>query len=71
MQYFLVRFKFQVGEKGDGTPKFKSDQMLVQATGITEAEMESIKDLSEMGMDYEVLSVSQSKITKVILNAGN
>ena len=66
--YYLGKVEFitVVDTKGGGTREKKSRvQYLVNAMSCTEAEAKIIENLKDSVNDYEIKSVSQSKIIEV------
>jgi len=66
--YYLGKVEFitVVDTKGGGTREKKSRvQYLVNAMSCTEAETKIIENLKDSVNDYEIKSVSQSKIIEV------
>ena len=72
MSYYICKVSFFTGEvsKSTGKAKASKSEILVEAEGVTEAETNVTKhlsgDLSSAHLDFEVTSVSQSKIESVI-----
>ncbi len=65
MEYFIIKWKLiPDGEKA----KPSSHQMLVQETGITEAETAFGEYMRDSTADYEIISISKSKISEVLIN---
>jgi acyl dehydratase len=72
MGYYLCKVSFFTGEvsKTTGKAKTSKSEILVEAESVTEAEANLHKhlsgDLSSAHLDFEVTSVSQSKIESVV-----
>ena len=72
MGYYLCKVLFFTGEVSKSTGKAKSSksEILVEAESVTDAEAKLNKhlsgDLSTSHLDFEVTSVSQSKIESVV-----
>ena len=72
MGYYLCKVSFFTGEvsKTTGKAKASKSEILVEAESVTEAEANLHKhlsgDLSSAHLDFEVTSVSQSKIESVV-----
>jgi len=76
MGYYLCKVLFFTGEVSKSTGKAKSSksEILVEAESVTDAEATLNKhlsgDLSTSHLDFEVTSVSQSKIESVVQKKG-
>jgi hypothetical protein len=72
MGYYLCKVSFFTGEvsKSTGKAKASKSEILVEAESVTEAEANLHKhlsgDVSTAHLDFEVTSVSQSKIESII-----
>ena len=72
MGYYLCKVSFFTGEvsKTTGKAKASKSEILVEAESVTEAEANLHKhlsgDISSAHLDFEVASVSQSKIESVV-----
>jgi hypothetical protein len=72
MGYYLCKVSFFTGEvsKTTGKAKASKSEILVEAESVTEAEANLHKhlsgDISSAHLDFEVTSVSQSKIESVV-----
>lgn len=66
MEYLLIKWKMS-----EDSGKTKSYQTLIQETGITEAEASFKETMKDTVADYEIISISQSKISEVLLNTNN
>lgn len=64
--YYIVRVKVLVeNENGKGT-KSKSENYLVEAHSVTEAEAIVNKDFQGVALDFEVAEVKTSRIVKIL-----
>ena len=64
-QYFTVKAVFEV-EDAKGKIKKQTETYLVEALSVTEAESKVIEDFKGYTFDFEVKSVTSSKIIKII-----
>jgi hypothetical protein len=58
-KYYLVKVTLLLEKK-------VKEQYLVEAVSVTDAEASVVKDFSNFGQDYEITSVSETAIVKVI-----
>lgn len=65
MFYYNVKVKVTV-DLDDEKPKFRTDQFLVHGVSVTDVEAKIHKDFEGYPNDWEVLSVVQTKVVKVI-----
>lgn len=63
MEYFIIKWKLIP----DGA-KPSSHQMLVQETGITEAEAAFREYMHDSIADFEIMGIAKSKISEVLIN---
>lgn len=63
--YYLVKVKTQI-EVGEDKYKNLNEQFLVKATSVTDAEAKVAKDFETYTFDWEVKSVKDTRIIKVI-----
>jgi hypothetical protein len=71
MGYYTCKVSFFTGEvSSSGKAKANKSEILVEAEGVTEAEARLTKhlsgDLSSAHLDFEVTSVSQSRVESVV-----
>lgn len=71
MGYYTCKVSFFTGEvSSSGKAKANKSEILVEAEGVTEAETRLTKhlsgDLSSAHLDFEVTSVSQSRVESVV-----
>ncbi len=64
MKYYVVKFKEMYDT--DKGPKWRTDRFLIQAVSITDAEAKLNTFMKQYPTDFEVVSVSESAITKVV-----
>lgn len=62
--YYVVKFKEQFDT--DKGPKWISDQYLIAAESVTDAEVKLTEALKEGLGEFQIESVSKSKLTKII-----
>ena len=68
MSYYVARVQLTVEVDTPKGPKTRktSESYLVEALSVTEAEAKVIKDFEGFTFDYEVKSVTASKIVKIL-----
>lgn len=68
VKYFEVLVEIIVGQTATGKDKTQKERYLVDAQSVTEAEARVVKDFSDanVGLDYKISSVKESKIERVI-----
>lgn len=67
MFYYTVKVQITLESETEGKAgKKRSEQYLVQAVSVTDAEAKVHKDFEGFPQDWEVVSVVQTKIVKVI-----
>jgi len=62
--YYRVKVKIAT-DTGKGV-KYNSEYYLVEAVSVTDAEVKTVKDLSDDAVDFEVVEVKKSEICKVL-----
>jgi len=67
MMYYLVKVKVET-DNGNGKIKKNTEQYLVKAVSVTDAEAHITAFLQNSPMEFEVSSVIQTKILNVIGN---
>tara|TARA_R100001443_G_scaffold109628_1_gene121033 strand:+ start:212 stop:409 length:198 start_codon:yes stop_codon:yes gene_type:complete len=65
MSYYIAKVKVVVSDN-NGKQKKNVEQYLVNAVSVTDAESKIHKDFENTVIDFEVSSVSETKIIKVI-----
>jgi hypothetical protein len=68
MSYYAAKVQMQDEVDTPKGPKVKkfTETYLVEAMSVTEAEAKVIKDFTGYTMDFEVKSVTESRIVKII-----
>jgi hypothetical protein len=68
MSYYTAKVQMQDEVDTPKGPKVKkfTENYLVEAMSVTEAEAKVIKDFTGYTMDFEVKSVTESRIVKII-----
>jgi hypothetical protein len=68
MSYYTAKVQMQDEVDTPKGPKVKkfTETYLVEAMSVTEAEAKVIKDFTGYTMDFEVKSVTESRIVKII-----
>jgi|TARA_B100001094_G_C17882734_1_gene647704 hypothetical protein len=64
--YYRVKVKVAI-DTGKGV-KTNSEYYLVEALSVTDAEATTVKDLSDDGIEFEVVEVKKSEICKILEN---
>lgn len=64
--WYTVTVQFVVEDEQTGKVKKVKETYLVKAVSITDAETQVAKDLDGMMSDYRILTVTESKIIRVI-----
>lgn len=64
--WYIVTVQFFVEDENTGKVKKIKEQYLVKAASITDAEVQVAKDLEGTIPDYRILTVTESKIVRVI-----
>jgi|TARA_Y100000592_G_scaffold45137_1_gene71649 mannose/fructose/N-acetylgalactosamine-specific phosphotransferase system component IIB len=62
--YYRVKVKVGV-DTGKGV-KYNSEYYLVEAQSVTDAEATTVQDLTDDGIEFEVVEVKKSEICKVL-----
>ena len=65
MNYYIAKVKVH-HEDDKGRVKKVTEQYLVNAVSVTDAEAKVVQDFEGSNLEYEVTSVSETKILKVI-----
>jgi hypothetical protein len=65
MSYYIAKVKI-LNEDENGRIKRTIESYLVDAVSVTDAEVKVVKDFEGISMEFEVSSVSETKIIKVI-----
>lgn len=65
MSYYIAKVKI-LNEDENGKIKKTIESYLVDAVSVTDAEVKVVKDFEGFNMEFEVSSVSETKIIKVI-----
>ena len=67
-KFFEVTVAVEVAIQKNGKPKIVKEVYLVDAMSVTEAEARVVKDFlsSSQNMDYQVSSVKESRVLRVI-----
>ena len=65
MTYYVAKVKV-VTEDGNGKQKKNTEQYLVHAVSVTDVEAKIHEEFKNDSIDFEVSSVSETKILKVI-----
>lgn len=65
MSYYIAKVKI-LNEDENGKIKRTIESYLVDAVSVTDAEVKVVKDFEGISMEFEVSSVSETKIIKVI-----
>ncbi len=65
MAYYIAKVKVVISDNNN-KPKKTIEQYLVNAVSITDAESKVQSELSDCPMDFEVSSISETKILQVI-----
>lgn len=65
MSYYIAKVKI-LNEDENGRIKRTIESYLVDAISVTDAEVKVVKDFEGISMEFEVSSVSETKIIKVI-----
>jgi len=67
MMYYLVKVQVET-DNGNGKLKKNTEQYLVKAVSVTDAEAHMTAFLQSSPLEFEVCSVTQTKILNVIGN---
>jgi predicted RNA-binding protein Jag len=67
MMYYLVKVKVET-DNGNGKIKKNTEQYLVKAVSVTDAEAHITAFLQNSPLEFEVSSVTQTKILNVVGN---
>lgn len=67
MMYYLVKVKVET-DNGNGKIKKNTEQYLIKAVSVTDAEAHITVFLQNSPLEFEVSSVTQTKILNVIGN---
>ena len=70
MKYYIAKVKVHHTDD-KGKVKKLTEQYVVNAVSVTDAEVKVTKDFQGSGVEFEVKSVSSSQICKVINNSKN
>ena len=62
--YYRVKVKVGV-DTGKGV-KYNSEYYLVEAQSVTDAEATTVQDLTDYGIEFELVEVKKSEICKVL-----
>lgn len=65
MNYYIAKVKVH-HEDDKGRVKKVTEQYLVNAVSVTDAEAKVVQDFEGSNLEYEVTAVSETKIIKVI-----
>ena len=65
MSYYIAKVKIR-HEDENGKMKATTESYLVDAVSVTDVEVKVVQDFDGQSLDYEVTSVSETKIIKVI-----
>jgi len=65
MNYYIAKVKVH-HEDDKGRVKKVTEQYLVNAVSVTDAEAKVVQDFEGSNLEYEVTAVSETKILKVI-----
>ena len=68
MKYFEVTVEVEVATLKNGNPKLKKEIYLVDAQSVTEAEVRTVKDFEDAGVQisYKVSGAKESRVLRVI-----
>lgn len=64
-KYYLVKITMKI-EQDSGNLKKVTEQYLVDAISVTDAEAKVVKDFEGSSFDWEVTSASETKIIKIL-----
>lgn len=64
--YYTAKVKTLVSDPGAKKEKYATETYLVRADSVTHAELLVAEDFSGSAIDFEVKSVAQSQIVKII-----
>jgi len=67
-KYFEVTVEVEVATLKNGNPKLKKEIYLVDAQSVTEAEVRTVKDFEDSGVQisYKVSGAKESRVLRVI-----
>lgn len=66
MMYYVAKVKVVVSDSNTGKQKTTTEQYLVNAVSVTDVEAKIHEEFKDSILDYDVSSVSETKILKVI-----